>query len=853
MNWRFARAMVRREGGASRRRLGVHMASITLGVAAVVAINSFRTDIERSVQVQARALLGADLELRSSRPFPDSVRMLLDSAEAAGAGVAYVTRFGSMAYAPASGLTRLVQVRAIRGGYPYYAAVSTEPPGLWRRFRDGPRVLVDPAVLVQLDVEPGDTVRIGDLAFTIAGVVTNVPGDVGLQTAIGARIFMPADYADATNLLQRGSLAAYYAYLQEPDLVVLNRFLNTYNAFFERHQVRYDTVQEQEEDLTDALDTLARFLGLVGLAALLLGGVGVASAVHVFVKSRLPTAALLRCLGARQSTVFAIYVAQAALMGLLGAAAGVVLGIAVQLALPLVLADVLPVDVRPRLNPGVALAGLGIGVWVALVFALFPLLAIRNAPPLGVLRREYEDGVRGGRLAQTLVLAALTASVVLLAIWQAPEWEIGVGFAVAAAVTTAVLSLAAFLAIRGTRRFFPSGAGYLVRQGIANLFRPRNQTLAVVLALGFGVFLIGTLYVTQRTLLDQFAADTRPDRPNLVLFDIQRPQRAGVDSILGARGLPVLQETPIVAARIAAVQGTPVDSLLTGPDRWQEGRWALRREYRHTWRDTLVASEEIVEGEWWPSALHAPRSAHSDTVARISMELDLAEDMGLGLGDRVTWDVQGVQIPSVITSLRRVNWARFEPNFFVVFEPGVLDAAPASWVMLTRADDARERALAQRDVVRAFPNVVSLDLTLVQQTLDAILNRVSLGVRFMALFSIGAGLLILIGAIATSRYQRLRESVLLKTLGATSRQIRRILLTEYFALGALGGLVGAGLALVAGWAAAEFLFEVPYRPPTLRLAGFWLGTAALTTVVGVLAGREALKRPPLEVLRELSE
>jgi putative ABC transport system permease protein len=862
---RFVSAMVRRESRASVRRFGLHTLSIAVGVAALVAINSFRADVESSIRSQARTLFGADLELHRNQAFPDSVRRVLDSVAATGVPVSYATSFASMALAPRSGLTRLVQVRAAQGGFPYYGGVETEPAGLWPAALGGSSALVDAAVLIQLDVAVGDTLRVGDVAFVIAGAVTRYPGRVSLESAIGPRVYIPLAQLEATHLIRRGSRAFYEATLKLDDPNVVRRFLYRYRHLFAREQVRSDTVDEAEDDLTSALDTLARFLGLVGLAALLLGGVGVASAVHVYVKSRLESVAVLRCLGARQRAVFTIYLAQAVALGLVGAAIGAALGLGVQALLPRILGEFLPLDVVPRLHPPAIAAGLGLGVLVAVAFALLPLLAVRSVPPLRAIRRETAEPNRRPdpwRIAAATVLGGVTVAV---CVWQAPARGIGLGFAAAIAVTTVALWVTAAVLIQATRRFFPHRASYAVRQGVANLFRPGNQTLAVTLALGFGVFLIGGLYVAQQTILRQLRVDARPDRPNLVLFDAQTDQQAGVRALLERHGLPILQQTPLVPARIHAINDRTVDEILKSPDGYRYERWALRREYRNTYRDTVVGSEEIVAGSWFGDTAGGKGNtagaegqreaggARADSLPEISVEEDVAAGLLLKLGDRVTWDVQGVPITTRVTSLRRVRWMRFEPNFFVVFQPGVLETAPQMLVMMTRVADPTLRARVQRDLVIRFPNVGVLDLTLVQQTVDTVVRRVTLAIRFMAFFSMASGVLILIGALATSRLQRQREAVLLRTLGATAARIRAILFTEYAALGLLGGVAGTALAAAGGWAAARWIFEMPYHPPLAALVGCWVASAALAVLVGGATSRDLTRKAPLEALRALAE
>ena len=845
---RFALTMARREGRGSRRRLALYMGSITLGVAALVAINSFRKNVTDAIGGQARELLGADLELSSRRPFDSTVTALLDSLGQAGVPLARVTSFASMALARNSGGTRLVEVRAVTPGFPFYGTMATDPPGAWPALQQGHRALVDPALLVQLRTAVGDTLAVGEARFVIAGTIVRSPGEIALRTAIGPRVYIPAADLAATQLLRRGSLARYLAYLKLQPPAAVQSFVDHSRATLRAHNVGYDTVAEREAELTRSLDILARYLGLVGLMALLLGGVGVASAVNVFAREKLPIAAVLRCLGAPQRTVFAIYLLQAAVMGFAGAAAGVALGVIVQWQLPRLLADFLPIAVAAGVDWRSVAAGLGIGVWVAVVFALLPLLSIRNVSPLAALRRDFEPPRTGAEPGRLIAYMALAASVVALSVWQAPRARSGFAFAAGAAATTALLWASAALLSRAVRRFFPRGAAYVVRQGVANLFRPHNQTTAVTLAVGFGVFLIATLYVVQRNLLNQLRLDTGPHRANLVMFDIQQDQIAGVRAMLRQRAVTTVQEAPIVTARIGAIDGRSVKQILADSAGRRRGHWALQREYRNTYRDTLTASEQLVAGTWWH------RAVTDDAVGAISVEQDLANELGLRLGDRVTWDVQGVPVESRVTSLRHVTWARFEPNFFVVFQPGgVLDRAPQSFVVLAYVPGETARAELQRDLVLAYPNIAALDLTLVERTLDQVLGTVTLAIKFMALFSIASGLLVLAGAVATSRFQRLKESVLLKTLGATRRQIAQITMTEYAALGALAGLTGVLLAAAAGWALMRFFFDAPFRLPGVPLAALALAAAALTTLVGLANSWQLFGRPPLAVLRDMGE
>jgi putative ABC transport system permease protein len=854
MNLPFALRHAAREGRSTWRRIGLYMGSITLGVAALVAINSFRTNILLSIQEESRSLLGADLEFHSRRAFPDSVSALVDSLQTAGVPTSYITTVPSMAYAPSTDFSRLVQVKALEGEYPYYGSIDTEPASAWGRIREGRYAAVDPAVTIELDIGVGDTILINDVPFAIAGVITTSPGEVDFQTAIGPRVFISARFLSETRLIQFGSLARYQAFFKIDDPQQVQDFLNAHNQFLRDQQTGYDTVAERVEDLTFAVGNMTRFLGLVGLTALLLGGVGVASAVHVFIKEKLDTVAVLRCLGATQRTVFSAYLLQAGGLGLGGAALGALLGLGVQTLLPRFLADLVPVDVAVSVDWITVAAGLVIGVWVASIFALLPLLAIWDVTPLRALRREFEDFKVRHKRWRYAAYASLGLSVLALSVWQAPMPAMGVTFAAAIMGTTFLLWLTARLLIRSTKRYFPRRARYVLRQGVANLFRPQNQTVAVTIALGFGVFLIATIYVVQRNILDRFSIDADPNRPNFAGFDIQVDQRDGIEAIYRAANVPVTI-TPIVPARMTYLKGRPVADILADTTA-RAPRWALRREYRHTYRDTTVETEEVIAGQWWDSTgtLASSGAATGDSgVARISVEQDLAQELGVGVGDRITWDFQGIPIESEVASIRTVNWARLNLNFFVVFEPGSVDQAPHTFITMARIDDDTRRAEVQRDIVRAFPNVSVIDLSIVQKALDDIIGKVSLAVRFMAVFSIASGVIVLVGAISTSRFHRIRESVLLKTLGASRKQIGQIFSTEYATLGTLSGLTGIMLATLAGWGLITFLFELDFNFPGVPLLALWVSVTALTTVIGLASNRKVMRKPPLAVIREINE
>ena len=840
-----------RESRTARRRLLLYMSSISLGVGALVAIDSFASNTQRSVREQAKALLGGDMALTARQGFPKPIVAAIDSLRARGVHTAEVTTFASMALVERTGKTRLAQIRGVTAEYPFYGQILTAPANRWSVLQQGRYALVDPAILIALDAHVGDTLTLGFTRFVILGTLTSVPGDVAVSSAIGPRIYIPARYLDETSLLMFGSRAERQTLLKLPPTYPPGAFIFAFKDRLEKAQIRYRTAAETEFNLTAAIDQLRDFLSVIGLVALLLGGIGVASGVSAFVMRKIDTVAILRCLGATSRQVLAVYVLQAVVMGFVGAAFGALLGIGLQLLLPRVMSDFLPVDVHVSIEPAALKMGLIVGVWVALVFALRPLIALRNVSPLQTLRRESDaEALRGASFDPLRVLVAVltVVSVVALGVSRAETPRQGLAFAFGITVAVVVLYVAAALLTGAARRSVRPNWPFVLRQGVAALYRPGNQTRAVVLALGFGVFLMSTIYQVQDNLLRTVSMKLDQSKANVLFFDVQQDQGAPLDSMLRAGGYTVTQQTPIVPMKIVAINSQRGEQLATDSTRRGNGRrregWVLRREFRSTFRDSLVPSEKVTAGRFHTGGTRAP------AAPEVSLDVSVARDLGVHVGDSITWNVQGVEIPTRVTSLREVNWTRFEPNFFVVFESRALAHAPRQYVVLAdvRGDGAVARL--QRDVVKRFPNVASVDLTLIQQTVGRVLDKVTTAIRFMAALSLALAIPVLFSAVSATRRERLREGVLLKVLGATRRQVGRIMLAEYLLLGGLGSLVGVILSVGSAWALMHYIFKQPFIPafvPALLVALLMVG---LAVSIGMLTGRDVFRETPMAALRE---
>ncbi len=838
MNFSWLFRMAWRDSRRSRQRLLLFMSAIVLGIAALVAINSFGDNLARSIDEQARELLGADLTLSWNRPPSRQTGQL---ARIFGRDRAYEVSFASLVSIPKTGGVRLAQVKGLQGKFPYYGTWDVQPASAILQFRQAnSRVaLVDDALLVQLGAQPGDSVKVGNLSFLITGRVLKTPGQAAIAATVAPTVFIPAQFLANTGLLQRGSRVSYKYYYQFAPGVNVDNYIKRYAARLDKDGVNYDTISERKRQTGRSFADLTKYLSLVAFVALLLGCVGVASAVQLYVKEKVSSVAILRTLGASGRQALLIYLLQTALMGLIGASVGAVLGSVVQLVLPRVFSNFLPITVQTALSGSAILSGIGTGLLISVLFALLPLLAIRNVSPLRTLRTSYEADLSGRDPFRWLVYLLVLGFIVGFAYLQTRDLTLAVGFAGGLVVAFGILTLLGLGLIWAVRRFFPASWSYVWRQSLANLYRPNNQTLILVTAIGLGAFLIATLYLTQGLLLGRVELSGSGQQPNMVLFDIQNEQIAGVRQLVKQQKLPIVQEVPVVTMRLSDINGRTAEAMRKDtsakvPD------WAFTREYRVTYRDSLITSEKIASGK-------APYQANGNVY--ISVEKDYLSRLRLKLGDTLNFNVQGAPIPTIVGGTREVDWNRVQTNFLIVFPAGVLEQAPQFHVLMTRVPNNHTSATLQRGLVSRFPNVSAIDLGLILKTVDEILGQISFVIRFMALFSILTGLLVLASSVVISKYQRLRESVLLRTLGASRGQILRITALEYGLLGLLAALSGILLSVAGTWALARFVFEVPYRPDLVPLIVVASVVTLLTVVIGVFNSREVLVRPPLDVLR----
>jgi putative ABC transport system permease protein len=831
--------MAWRDSRRNRSRLFLFISSIILGIGVLVAIYSLSDNVKKDIDNQAKTLIGADLVIDNNKPVAPEFQPLLDSI---GDRRAHELSFASMVMFTKNQGTRLVQVRALEGDFPFYGKLETKPAAASEKFRNQQQALVDKTLMLQFNAQPGDSIKVGEVTFMIAGTLNKAPGSTGISTSVAPAVYIPMKYLADTKLQQKGSRISYRFYYKFNNTTNVENLVTTLEPRFEKDGYDFETVETRKRNTGRTFEDFTQFLSLIGFIALLLGCIGVASSIHIYIKEKLNSIAILRCLGVNGLQAFLIFLIQIVAIGFIGSVIGAVLGIAIQQILPTVFKDFLPVEISVNLSWKAIAQGITIGVIISALFALLPLVSIRNVSPLNTLRLSVEETTPKRDYMRWLIYVLIILFIYGFTYLQMKSFQRAAVFTVSILVSFLVLSLMAGLLMWAVRRFFPNRAGYLLRQGLANLYRPNNQTLILVVAIGLGTSFICTLYFVQNILLSRVSLSASANQPNMVLFDIQTAQKEKVAALTRSFNLPVIDEVPIITTRLEEINGRSgaqvrLDTNSKTPSRAFEG------ELRVTYRDSLTNSEKITAGEW-----PAKKTAGDETVY-ISMEEGYAKRINVKIGDKMLFNVQGALIPTVIGSFREVDWNRVQTNFRVVFPSGVLEKAPQFHVLITRIPSAEMSAKFQQAIVTSFPNISIIDVGLILSVLDDILDKIGFVIRFMAAFSILTGLVVLIASVLLSKYQRIRESVLLRTLGGTRRQILVITALEYFLLGALAAFTGIIISLGGGWALARYTFKTPFTVPVLPFLAVFFLVSIITVLIGLFNSRGILNRPPLEVLR----
>lgn len=832
--WLFKMAW--RDAKASKVRLLLFMASIILGIAAVVSIQLFSTNLKDNIQRQSKSLMGADFIIDSRQVPTERAQAIIDSLQPDASEVNFV----SMVAFPKNGGTKLVQVRGLEGDFPFYGTIDTQPSDVATSYQTSGGALVDATLMLQFDVQPGDSIKIGELTLPIAGALISIPGSSAISSSVAPPVIIPYRFIAETDLLQFGSRKEYQYFYKVSDTLNITRLQDQLEPLLDLENADLDTHLSTTKRLGQRYENVGKFLNLAAFIALLLGCIGIASSVHIYIKEKLRAIAVLKCMGASRLQSFLIFLIQIAGIGIVGGLIGSLIGVGLQELFPYLLKDFLPFALEITITAQPIIIGVLLGLFMSVLFALLPLLRTWYVSPLDVLRVD-EKASQEPQSIRFLVFGAILVFLFLFSLWLIKDALYALVFVVATVITFAVLAGVALAFIKTIKRFFPKHWSFTARQSLLNLFRPNNQTVVLVVAIGLGTFLISTLYFTKDILLAKTEVGQSSENANIIILDVQREQRDLVAQSIISSGLPVLNSIPLVTMRMHSINGILVNELRQDSTRQVRG-WILNHEFRTTYRDELTPSEELLEGEW------IPRLTADDPVV-ISISDNLASDAKLSVGDPVTFNVQGVLMETTVGSIRQVDWAQMQLNFTIVFPAGVLEQAPQFNVFTTTVPDEASSAALQRNLVSKFPNVTIIDLRQVYTLVEDILDQVSWVINFMAFFSILTGIIVLIGSVRTSKYQRIKESVLLRTLGAKNTQILKISAFEYVFLGLLGSLIGILLALVSSLCLALFVFKEPFIPSLIPFVVFVPGITVLVVAIGLSNIQTVLRSSPLEVLR----
>ena len=820
--------MLRRNWSAGDLR--VLLLALVIAVASVTTVGFFADRVQAALNAQANDLLGGDLVVIADKPVPPA---FAESARAQGLAIAQTRTFPSMV--AANGAVNLAEIKAASDGFPLrgririadaVGAPEREVPG-------GPRkgeAWIGVPLAGRLGVKVGDTLSVGRARLAIAAIITREPDSVLDYFGIAPRVLMnDADLA-STELMQVGSRVVHRLLVSgEPGAV--ERFRADATPRLQRGQ-RIEGVRDARSEVRTALDRAQRFLGLASLLSVVLASVAVALAARRFSQRQTDAAAMMRCLGASQSAIFQLHAWQFVMLGVAGCAIGSLIGYAAQAVLAQWLTAFITVPL-PLPGPMPALRGAVIGFVLLMGFTLPPLIALRSASTLRVLRRDLAPAEPLSAAAFLLGLAALSA----LIIWQAGDLQLGAialgGFAAALAVA-AVAGYGLILLVTRLR----GAATGPWRYGLANLRRRTGASLVQIMALGLGIMAMLMLTLVRTELITKWQQSMPPDMPNRFAINIQADQLAEVKQQFAELKLATPDLYPMVRGRLAAINGRAVVPADYGDERTKR---LAEREFNLSWGDTYRADNRIVAGTFWQ-----PGTAASE----FSVEEGIAKSLALKVGDELAFDVAGSRFSARVTSLRKVDWDSFKPNFFVIASPPLLRGYPASWITSFHLPPGREDVVS--DLVQRFPNVSVIDLSALMAQFQRITDQVSRAVEFVFLFAIAAGLVVLFAAISSTQDERVFEGAILRTLGASRRQLMILQLAEFLAIGLLAGTVAAAGAVGLAMVLSDRVLGVPYEFHwMLPLAGLAVGGIGVA-IAGLLGTRKAVSSPPMQTIRALT-
>lgn len=832
--------MAWRDGRHNLPRLSLFMASLVTGIAAVVAISALNYSLQDEIENNARELVGADMVISSNKKIDST---WWDFLHRSNVTMARDADLASMALFMNTGRSRLVQVVGMEGNFPFYGQMVTEPIDAYTKIQSGDFVMLDDALARGYEISSNDSIKLGNKKFIVAGVVTKMPGSGALAATIAPSVYISMKSLAETELIQFGSRVNYHIYLKTKSDKQTNQLLEEAKPLAKKLGNEIETIEGRKENLGEGFQSVYRFFSLLAFVALLLGCMGVASSVHIYAREKRDEVAVLRCLGSSGWQAFNIFFVQVFVLGIIGSLIGAAGGVLIHQLIPVLFKSYLPGSVHFLVSWKAVAEGVFIGIVVSTLFTVLPLISVRFVPPLSVLRADFMPGKIFSK-AKLFTIILIVLFPIITAAYQTKSFLVGAYFSLGIAAALSCLALVAGGLLYFIRKLFPVRATFIWRHALSNLYRPNNQTRMLMVAIGLGAFIISVLNIIQSSLLNQVELKGNRNQSNTILFDIQQGQKEGVVALINKHKVKMNQLVPIITCRLKELRGKSVEEIQKDTSSIPE--WALTREYRITYRDSLsrTGAEELLKGK----LQHFDKGKKDSVFITISERMQ--ENLRIGIGDSLVFDVQGVLIKTFISGVRKVDWPKDPPNFIFVFPASVLEKAPQIWVAATRTDDTQQAAAFQQALVMAFPNVSLIDLRLILSTVNELFEKIALVVRFLALFSMITGLIVLAGAVINSKYVRSKENVLLRTLGARTKQIVKITLIEYGYLGLFSSLTAFVLSFGGGWLLTRFFFKIDFSVNYYELCIICAGVIIVTVFIGWLNLRSIINASPLQALRK---
>lgn len=825
-----------RELGTQKFRLFLYSLSISIGIAALFATGSLKGDLLLQIDQETKSLVGGDLVVKGFAELSDSI---INEAKFESSEWALEKSFASMVVFDNSGKSRLSNIRAISKGYPINGEIEDAVGNSLQLFTQGNYVSIIKTLATQFGLAINDSIRIGNQYFTIVGIHEKAPGQTGISATVAPSVFIWLDKLESTGLVRPGSRIRKSYYFNISDPKRLEAVYKSMKPKVSSQGMRIENLDDGKERLGRAYSNLFRFLNLAAFIALVLGGVGIGSAIDLFLSEKKKMVAVLKCIGFTYRQVFIVFVLQIVVLGLVGSIVGVGLGLFIQQFMPIVFEEILIEEIQQVVHWDLIGISFFIGVVISVLFGLKSLIPLFRATPMMALRANLSAQKSTQKF--NIYIGGIQLFVLLIITWYlAKDIKMALSFTGLLFALMLVLNGSAEGLRKIARSFVHRFKSFEIRYAINALYRPQNQTVMLISTIGLSIILVLHLFFIRSSLVSAIQLTGDNDRPNLIIFDIDKESVTPIEDFLKSKNADVFDPLAIVPMRMYEFKGKGIyiwkeDSLHDIPKN------VFDREYRVTEKSEIGENETLLEGEWI--------STYSEGVIPISIEENFSKQAELIIGDRIKFNVFGSILETEIASIRQVDFTQMRESFTLVFPKGALEGAPVMYAVSANISNKDSMSSIQNQLVDQFRNISVIDLDLIFESIGAITSKIELAIQFMFSFSVLTALIVLINSLFLSRYQRLRENAVLRTIGASSGRLTRINVYEFLIVGILAVSMGLILSLLVSWVLMVFVFKVDYNPEIINAILLVTATLVIIVVMGIINNRSLINASPMSILK----